>query len=80
MQNFLFLRLGTVKELLVTSTPYKCSAAKKIIAGVGNKGIKGNALRQDYLMLQMDIQLCQYLTSQIDELFLNSSLLTTQNF
>jgi hypothetical protein len=26
--------LGTVQKLLVTSTPYKCSAAKKKIAGI----------------------------------------------
>ena len=28
------LILGTVMKLLVTSTPYKCSAAKKKIAGI----------------------------------------------
>jgi hypothetical protein len=28
----------------VTRTPHKCSAAKKKIAGIGGKGIKGNAL------------------------------------
>lgn len=47
--------LGTVQKLLVISTPYKCSAAKKKIAGIGNKGIKGNVLCQDLLMPQMDI-------------------------
>ena len=48
--------LGIVSKKLVNLTPYKCSAAKKIIAGVGGKGIKGNALRQDYLMPQMNNQ------------------------
>ncbi len=47
--------LGTVQKLLVISTPYKCSAAKKKIAGIGGKDIKGNALCQDLLMPQMDI-------------------------
>ena len=47
--------LGTVQKLIVTNTPYKRSAAKKKIAGIGVKGIKGNALRQDFLMPQMDI-------------------------
>ncbi len=49
------MQLGTVQKLLVTSAPYKCSAAKKKIAGIGVKGIKGNALRQDFLMPRMDI-------------------------
>jgi len=40
-------------------TPYKGSAAKKIIAGV--------VLRQDYRMPQMDID-----TSQMDALFIDS--------
>ena len=30
----LLIGLGTVMKLLVTSTPYKCSAAKKKIAGI----------------------------------------------
>jgi len=49
------VRLGTVQKLLVTRAPHKCSAAKKKIAGIGGKGIKGNALCQDFLMPQMSI-------------------------
>jgi len=49
-------------------TSYKCSAAKKIIAGIGGKGIKSNALCQDYRMPQTDIY-----ASQIDALFIDSS-------
>ena len=38
-----YLCLETVQKLLVTRTPYKCSSAKKKIAGIGGKGIKGDA-------------------------------------
>jgi len=36
--------VGIVNKLLVNLTPYKCSVAKKIIAGVEGKGIKGNVI------------------------------------
>lgn len=49
------LCLGTVKEFLVTSTSSKCLSAKIKIAGIVGKGIKGNALYQDFLIPQVDI-------------------------